>query len=66
MSRSRICRARLRLIERAIVYLEKLSVQPQSDAALAEEINWGWLRLAELQAGHSAVNIGQINAAEVN
>ena len=58
--------ARQQLIERAIAYLEKLSAQPQSDAALAEEIGWGWLRLAELQAGHSAVNTGQINAAEIN
>ena len=58
--------ARQQLIERAIAYLEKLSAQPQPDAALAEEIGWGWLRLAELQAGHSAVNTGQINVAEVN
>ena len=58
--------ARQQLIERAIAYLEKLSAQPQSDAALAEEIGWGWLRLAELQAGHSAVNTGQINAADGN
>ena len=58
--------ARQQLIERAIAYLEKLSAQPQSDAALAEEIGWGWLRLAELQAGHSAVNTGQISAAEGN
>ena len=62
--------ARQQLIERAIAYLEKLAAQPQpqpqSDAALAEEIGWGWLRLAELQAGHSAVNTGQINAADGN
>jgi eukaryotic-like serine/threonine-protein kinase len=58
--------ARQRLIERAIAYLEKLSAQPNVDAALAEEIGWGWLRLAELQGGHSAVNTGQIDAAEAN
>ena len=58
--------ARQQLIERAIAYLEKLAAQPQSDAALAEEMGWGWLRLAELQAGHSAVNTGQINAAKAN
>jgi eukaryotic-like serine/threonine-protein kinase len=58
--------ARRQLIERAIGYLEKLSAQPQVDAALAEEIGWGWLRLAELLGGHSAVNAGQVDAAEAN
>ena len=58
--------ARQQLIERAVACLEKLSAQPQADAVLGEEIGWGWLRLAELQADHSAVNTGQIKVAEIN
>lgn len=58
--------ARQQLIEKAIAYLERLSAQSASDPALAEEIGWGWLRLAELQGGQSAVNTGELSAAEVN
>jgi eukaryotic-like serine/threonine-protein kinase len=58
--------ARKKLIENASAYLDRLSSQASSDSSLQVDAAWGWFRLAEIQGGQSATNVGQVSMAEQN
>ncbi len=68
--------ARKRLIEKAVKQLERLEAQSglvantkanaSTTASASADLGWGWFRLAELQGGFSARNIGDKAGAERN
>jgi eukaryotic-like serine/threonine-protein kinase len=58
--------ARKKLISNASAYLDRLSSQALSDPTLQVDAAWGWFRLAEIQGGQSAANIGEMEAADKN
>ncbi len=58
--------ARKRLIEKAVKQLERLESQSGLAAGTSADLGWGWFRLAELQGGFSARNIGDKAGAQQN
>lgn len=56
--------ARKRVIEKALAYLNNMSAITPTDRKLSREVGTGWIKLAQIQGGYGAANLGELEAAQ--
>jgi tRNA A-37 threonylcarbamoyl transferase component Bud32/tetratricopeptide (TPR) repeat protein len=58
--------ARKLLLDRAVIYLDKLSQDAAGDSNLQRELAWGYQKLAAVQGNTTESNVGEISAADIS
>jgi non-specific serine/threonine protein kinase/serine/threonine-protein kinase len=54
------------LLDRAVVYLDKLTIDAAGNPDLQRELAWGYQKLADVQGNDTEANLGQVKAAELS
>lgn len=54
------------LLDRAVVYLDKLTTDAAGNPDLQRELAWGYQKLADVQGNDTEANLRQVNAAELS